>query len=425
MQRLAAVTTLLVLWAQPASSQGLRDQVRNLFRFGNCGQYICLQLSYANHEEHFKPDADTSGTELIDFLQNAIVTSVSNIPVGATSSGATFTLGPSGAPQMTSGGSTGPIFGERSQTLGRGRVLIGFNVTEMTFHSIRGVDLSNLNLTLTHEDTPPVGLGDPQFEYDTIHIHTDLRTSLGEAALRMTYGVSNRVDLGIVIPVVNVSLSGTSIGTIGNTETPPAHYFKLLAPGVYQVVDTAHASGSADGIGDISLRGKVNLFQTARAGVALLAEGWLPTGDYNNMLGAGRGAISGSGIFSATFGSVSPHVNAGYLYRASATETSAALTTVGADAGLSSRVTVAGDFIGQWQTEPSKLKLPQPAHYIDGSVVRRTTIPNIPDNILAGSLGTKVLIASRFIAVGNVMVPLSNGGMVPNVVWTVGLERNF
>ena len=190
-------------------------------------------------------------------------------------------------------------------------------------------------------------------------------------------------------------------------------------------MDTARAGGSATGIGDIAARAKFNVFQTPRAGFALLGEAWLPTGDYNNLLGAGRIAVSASGIASATFGVVSPHVNAGYLYRASTTETSAALTTIGADALLTSGVTIAGDLIGQWQTGPSKLKLPQPAHYIDGSVVRRTTIPSIPDNIVAASLGTKVLIVSRFIAVGNVMVPLSNGGMRPNVAGTLGVERNF
>jgi len=424
MRRLTCVMMLAVVWAAPLRGQGLRDQVRNLFRFGNCGEYICLQLSFANHEQHFKPDADTSGTELINFLSNAIATSISNIPVGATSSGATFELGANGAPIVTSG-STGPIFGERSQTLGRGRVLFGFNYTQNDYQSIRGVKLSNLNLTLTHQDTPPTGLGDPQFEYDTIHIHTDLRTSLRAFSLRMSYGVSNRIDVGIVVPILNLTMSGTSIGTIGNTENPPAHYFKEPSPGVYQLVDTAHGAGTATGIGDIAARAKFNVFQSSRAGFALLGEVWLPTGDYSNMLGAGRVAVSGSGIASATFGPLSPHINGGYVYRASTTETNAALTTVGADMLLGSRVTVAGDLIGQWQTGPSKLLLPQPAHYIDGSVVRRTTIPSIPDNIVAGSLGAKFLVAARIIGVANVMVPMSNGGMTSNLVWTVGAEKNF
>jgi hypothetical protein len=430
MRRILWTMALVVVGVAPSpvQGQGLRDQVRDLFRFGNCGQFICLQTSFADHEQHFKPDADTSGTELINFLSNAIGTAISNIPVGATSSGATFEIGPTGAPTITSG-STGPIFGERSQTLGRGRLLVGFNVTQNNFQSIRGVKLSNINLTLTHEDTPPINaLGAPQFEYDTIHIHTAMTTSLTAASLRMSYGLSNRVDIGIVVPILDLSLRGTSIGTISDVgESPPAHYFACptCPANTFKLVDTARASGTATGIGDIAARAKFNVFQTQGAGLAILAEAWLPTGDYNNMLGAGRVAFAGSGIMSATFGPISPHINAGYVYRASTTENSAALTTVGADALVASNLTIAGDLIGQWQTGVSKVQLPAPAHYIDGSVIQRTTIPSIPDNIVAGSLGAKVLIAARFIGVANVMVPLSNGGIKSDVVWTVGLERNF
>ncbi len=424
MRRLACAVLLLGIGSASLQAQGLRDQVRNLFRFGNCGQFICLQTSFANHEEHFKPDADTSGTELINFLSNAITTSVSNIPVGATTSGATFVIGPTGVPIETSG-SYGPIVAERAQTLGRGRFLIGFNVTQDNYVSLRGVKLSNLNLTLTHEDTPPVGLGDPQFEYDTVHIQTDLHSSLTAFALRMSYGVSNRVDIGVVVPILNLSLSGTSIGTIGNVENPPAHYFANPAPGVYQLVDTAHASGSASGIGDIALRAKVNAFQSSRVGFAVLGEVWLPTGDYQNMLGAGRMAAAGIGIVSATFGDFSPHANVGYIYQASATETSSILTTLGADGLVLRRVTIAGDIIGQWQAGPAKIQLPQPAHYIDGSVVPRTTIPSIPDNFIDGSLGAKFLIAARVLGVANVIVPFTDAGMRSNVIWTLGAEWNF
>jgi Putative MetA-pathway of phenol degradation len=424
MRRLVCAVLLFGMGSAPLQGQGLRDQIRNLFRFGNCGQFICLQTSFANHQEHFEPDADTSGTELINFLSNAIATSISNIPVGATSSGATFTIGPNGIPEEQTG-SSGPIYGERSQTLGRGRLLIGFDYTQNDYESVRGIKLSNLNLTLTHEDTPPVGLGDPQFEYDTVGIHTDLRTPLSAFSLRMSYGLSNRVDIGVVVPILNLTLSGRSIGTIGDVETPPAHYFAEPSPGVYQLVDTAHASGSASGIGDIAVRAKVNVFQSARVGFALLGETWLPTGNYDNLLGAGRMAVAGEGIASATFGAVSPHVNAGYVYRASATETSAILTTVGADAAAGSRVTFAGDLIGQWQAGPPKIQLPADAHYIDGSVIPRTTIPVIPDNIIDGSLGAKFLIGARVMGVANVMVPLTNGGMQSNFIWTLGVEKNF
>jgi hypothetical protein len=143
------------------------------------------------------------------------------------------------------------------------------------------------------------------------------------------------------------------------------------------------------------------------------------------MLGAGRIAAAGLGIASATFGDFSPHINAGYIYRASTTETSAILTTLGADGLILKRVTLAGDFIGQWQAGPAKIQLPQPAHYIDGSVVQRTTIPSIPDNFIDGSFGLKFLVAAHVLGVANVIVPFTDAGMRSNVIWTLGAEWNF
>jgi hypothetical protein len=427
MRRIVCALMTVVACAAPLRGQGLRDQVRNLFRFGNCGELVCLFLSPGNHGTHFNPDADTSGTELINFLSDAIVVSVDNIPVGATSSGTTFQIGPNGTPIATSG-SSGPIFGERSQTLGRGRFLIGVGVTGNQYESIRGVKLSDINLTLTHRDNFPPGLGDPSFEYDTLHIHTSMKVALTAYSLRMSYGLSNRIDVGVVVPVLDLSMSGTSIGTVFNTENPPEvpppHYFKQIGS-TFQVTDTAHASGTATGIGDIAARVKVNLYQTRQEGVALLGEVRLPTGDNANLLGAGSAAFTAMAIASATYGPVSPHVNGGYVYRASKSQNSAALTTIGADASLSQRITLAADLIGQWQVGPNYLILPKPAHYIDGSVVRRTTIPSIPDNFVDGSFGAKALIAAQFTVVGNVIVPFTDAGMRSNLVWSVGLEKSF
>jgi hypothetical protein len=63
--------------------------------------------------------------------------------------------------------------------------------------------------------------------------------------------------------------------------------------------------------------------------------------------------------------------------------------------------------------------------FIDGTVVPRTNIPNGTDNIVAASMGAKLLVGAGFIAVGNVLFPMTEGGMRPNATWTVGLERNF
>ena len=68
---------------------------------------------------------------------------------------------------MPTSSSAGPIFGERVQTVGRGRFLVGVNVTGVRFTSVRGVPLNNIALVFTHENicratgAPPTGRGVP------------------------------------------------------------------------------------------------------------------------------------------------------------------------------------------------------------------------------------------------------------------------
>ncbi|HET9710087.1 MAG TPA: hypothetical protein VFP39_17425 [Gemmatimonadales bacterium] len=82
LRRAALLAASLVVCAAPVRSQNLRDQVRQLFTFGNCGKLICLDTTVLfGHGEHFIPASDTITSTIISFLSNSIVLSVSNTPV--------------------------------------------------------------------------------------------------------------------------------------------------------------------------------------------------------------------------------------------------------------------------------------------------------------------------------------------------------
>ena len=256
-------------------------------------------------------------------------------------------------------------------------------------------------------------------------MHTDLAASVTTFTALLTYGVSNRVDIGIAIPVVNVRFDGTSIAHIYNTYGGTLHFFRVDSLGNFTVVDTAWASSNTIGVGDIALRAKVNLSQSARWGSALFADLRQPSGNAADLLGSGNVSARGLVVVSARFGPFSPHLNAGYLYRRGDSENSAMLGTAGFDLLVAPPVTLAADVLGQWQVGASKLPLPPPATYVDGSVVRRTTIPQMKDNIVGGSVGAKFSLGPVLSAVTNVIFPLTNGGLRPNVEWTIGAEMNF
>jgi len=412
-----------IVMVSSAQAQDARTKVREIFHFGTCDVLICLSTTTGVHGTHYNPDAAAVGQVVVDFLTDAMTNSVASVPLGATSSGTTFTFDAGGLPVATAQ-STGPILGERSQTLGRGRALISGKFTRSAFSSLRGVPLNDLQLTLTHQDVDPAGLGDPAFERDTIHIATSLDASVSVFALAGTWGLTNNVDIGIAIPFVNLSVSGQSIGTIVPTTGGVVHFWKGTAASP-QLVDTAASSTQQSGIGDVSLRAKFNLVQSPFGGAALLTDVRLPTGKKDNLLGTGQLSVSSTFITSLTLKQFTPHANIGYMYRAGEDQNSGVLAIVGFDALIAAPFTLAADVIGNWPVGTEKLKLPKPVVFQDGTVVQRSNIPQGTDNVVGAGVGVKYLLGAGFTGVGNVLFPMTEGGMRPKATWTVGLERNF
>ncbi len=447
--RLLVLTGLVVspLAAQHSEGSGLRDLIPDLFRFGECEDALCLNssVSASEHGDHYIASATTGTANLLEFLSGAIAVGVSNVPISTATSGITFSI-VGGVPVPTSS-SAGPIFGERVQTLGRGRWLIGANVTGVEFTSVRGVPLDNIAFNFTHQnicratgDEPTPGqacpgggplpldsaLGSPTFENDVIVVNTSLNLNLQVASLYITYGLTDRIDLGVALPLVRADLKGGSIARLQPFTTPSPHFFGTAANP--QFTAGAAVSGTATGIGDVAARLKINLGGSDRGAVGILAEGRFPTGDENEFLGAGEFALRALGIASARFGNFSPHLNVGYLYRKGDALTDAVLTTVGFDHLLGSGTTLAVDIIGQWQANKDPLPIPGPVTYTLPAPVRRVTptnIPNRPDNLLDGSFGFKFLTGKGITLITNALIPLNNGGIRGNVVWTGGAAYNF
>ena len=92
-------------------------------------------------------------------------------------------------------------------------------------------------------------------------------------------------------------------------QTPLIHSFDG------QGLDNQHSSrtaGSATGIGDITLRGKVRFLDKPGGGLAVSADLRLPTGKEEDLLGTGATQFTATFIGSAAFGKFAPHVNLGY-----------------------------------------------------------------------------------------------------------------
>jgi hypothetical protein len=438
------VTALMLLAGTPLHAQHLRDKLAELFIFGTGGGALNLggtsdpdnPDSIRIHGDHFVPAAVASNGTVISFLTNSIGSNVANIPLSATSGGSTFSF-QGGIPTRTST-SAGPIFGERAQTLGRGRVLASLTRTGVHFKTLRGVDLEHIRFTFTHANSDFPGcdsvaggdcslFGVPVLENETIDLNLALDVRLTVTGFLLTYGITDRIDIGVAIPVVSVSLDGISSAQITPFGPPPAVHFFGGTPDDPILTASRSVGGSTTGLGDVDGRIKVNLRRGEPLSLAILGDVRFPTGSESNLLGSGAFAVRGLGILSAHFGNFSPHANVGYLYRGGEFENDAVLATVGFDHLLAPWATLAIDVISQLQVGDSPLEVPGPVQ-IQAPYQRTivpTVIPDRRDDVVDGSVGMKLTAARGLTVLANGGWSLNRGGLRPDVIWTAGLEYNF
>jgi hypothetical protein len=418
---------LCVAVTTSAAAQRLRDRIAELFSFGSCGAPLCLDNSVNatnGHGNHFLPDIIASNGAILGFLGDAIAANASNLPLSATSSGATFRF-EGGLPVRTTT-SLGPVYGERAQTLGKGRFVVGANMTGVNFSSLRGVPLNGLVLNFSHDDVDPPGLGSPIRENDVLQVRLDLNVNLLVTNFFTTVGLTDAIDLGVAVPVVHAGLTGRSTGQFFPFGIPTSHFF--AGDSANPVLSaTAATFGFATGLGDIAVRLKGNLRSSERLAVALMADARLPTGSEDDLTGSGHLALRGLLLASARFGDFSPHLNVGYALRMGDGRNDAVLATGGFDQPLSDWATLAVDVVAEMQIGASALRLPPPVHYelpVERTVLP-TNVPNMKDHRVNGSLGMKFRIPSGQILVANALVPLRRGGLESRLIWTLGIDGNF
>ena len=418
MRRLKAAPIVLLLFAAPLQGQSLRERFTQLFTFGDCGQPLCLTLPPGSiHGSHYIPSVVQGENNLLGFMTGAIGQSISNLPFSAASSGVIYNF-ETGAEEVVS---PGPIFAERAPTLGRGKLFASVTFNGISFDNVRGVPLNNLNFSFAHENIGDAAMGNPTYENDVIEVNTDLQLSLFVTSLVVSYGLSNRIDVGAALPLVRASLKGESQAEVNQFTAPSPHSFGTSS------VASSSSEGSAIGLGDIALRMKVNLVQTARTGFALVGNVRLPTGDEENFLGSGATTVRVFGVASAQYGNFTPHVNAAYLHTSALDQNNRFLGTVGFDHLLSPQFTMFGELLGSMETGESRSHLPEPVVFTAPTVRRLdlTEIPDRNDNALNASLGMKYSTAGNLRVLGNVVFPLAKAGVRPTILWTLGVERIF
>jgi hypothetical protein len=262
------------------------------------------------HQPHFTGEQQI---QELSALSDGILSGAGIFALNSTVTGVSFDLS-SGVPQAVQD-SLGPLLTERATTLGEGRWTLGFGYTNQDFKKLDGDKLSDISITLSHQDCcavgpPPIPPPDGQltgFETDTIQLDIDIDLKQEVFALFSNYGVTNRFDIGIVVPIVRVEARASSIASIvpgGEGSTiggNPVHSFETDPDLAFD-----ETGGTETGIGDVLLRAKYRFMDDASvfADFAVLFDVTLPTGDEKDLLGTGETQFRGVAVLSKNMGRV-------------------------------------------------------------------------------------------------------------------------
>jgi len=369
-------------------------------------------------------------TGLVSQVSEQIAAEVSNIPLGTSAGGFTYNYDAVIGVFNRTTESFGPVFAERSVTQGRGRFSFGMNYLHSRYDSLDGKHLENGEITfnLLHQPLTP-----PSFvEGDVVQAALDLKLKSDTAAFFFNYGVTNRFDLGVAVPVVRVAMDLTYRATIldfaTHTVSPTTHVFATGSK-----TQDFNTRGSASGIGDIVVRGKYALAGGTGGGLALGVDLRLPTGDETNMLGAGVTQARFLLIASSPLrGVVSPHVNIGYTVASG--EAKDQFNYVGGiEIAPSPKITVVADVLGRTVRDTLRTTDRLTTHTFQqgpAAPLETTTLQGVGFesgtlNSVLGTAGIKANVWQRLLISGHLLFPFNDAGLRSRVTPVIGFDYSF
>ncbi|HLG60004.1 MAG TPA: hypothetical protein VI485_31985 [Vicinamibacterales bacterium] len=383
----------------------------------------------ATHSSHFNGGFESEFSQFGTALTSQIV----SLPLPPPASGFTYQFDPALGVFSRTTTSFGPVLSERAETIGARRISIGFAYQRLSFDSVEGIDLDAVPAVFTHDSAELRGGRE-----DVVTTINSIEAEVSRSAAFISYGVTNRLDISIVVPVVTADIVVSSDATIRRigTTNPETHFFRAMDDSI-GTRRLFTAFGHASGPGDITVRMKQTIKKGARAGAALGVDLRLPTGDERNLLGTGAPGVQPFMAWSGNYGAVSPHLNAGYQWNGesilggdpgtglSEDLPDIAVYSAGAVVEIHPRVTGAVDVLGRYVIDSPRVRR-EDFHALDGaSVLPNITFTSGSFNELSAAAGLKINVVGRLLVDLNLLVRLNSVGLRDKISPLVGLEYAF
>ena len=248
------------------------------------------------------------------------VVELTSIPVASSSGGFVYRFNSSFGTVERASDSFGPFFTERVLRNGAQQASLGIGYRYSDFTTLQGASLEPgtfpTNTARFADQLQP-------FSIDTL----SLRLEESTVNVFGSYGVTDRIDVGAVVPFTRLRYSGRRVNTFDGVATLQSQ-----------------RSGTATGIGDIAVNARVRLTGGSGTGVAVGTDVRFPTGRDEDLLGAPDGMWRLMGIGSWERGIFALHGNGGFGVGGSSDEQfwSAAVTVA-----PSLRFSLIAEFLGR------------------------------------------------------------------------------
>ena len=386
----AALCTWLVAIGAPASPLFAQQSVGEVLSF--------LLVNRSIPTGDFERD-EQAAVATRDSISAVLLMELATLPVSSSAGAFTYRLHPTLGTVVRSSASFGPFFTDRSLTVGARQSSLNVGYQVASFDNIDGHSLRDGTLVST---ASRLRSSSELFDVETL----TLRVRANVVTVAGNYGVTDRLDVGGVVPFVRVAISGQRLDTYRGQE-------------LVQATGTA----SAGGFGDVLLRAKYNVLRSGGSGVSIGGEARLPTGSEENLRGGGELVLKPRVIGSAEGDRVALHTELGYSFGGLARE----LTYGAAVTGVARQnITVIGEVAGRRVENVGQLDTVIEAHPRLSNVetIRLTGVPGVLTRLVAIA-GIKWNVAGTVLLSANVLRPLTTAGLNARWVPTVTLDYSF
>ena len=340
---------------------------------------------------------------------------IGTAPFGNSQGGFLIKLDPTTGLQVRTATTFGPAFAERALTNGEGKVSAGVFFNSVNYQLLDNLEFDGLQLRSV------TGASAVQGRSGTANVDITAQTIVVSGRM----GVTDNFDIGVSVPVVTLTIDGTT----------------TLRDGTGATILFAQGSNVSKGLGDVAGIAKYRFvsFGTGQpdpGGLAVMVTLRLPTGDQKGLRGLGITRTFLTFIASGGQGRFRPHANVGYGWWSkgvsvisdssqapSVTARHQLEYAAGLELEAAPKLTLLLDVLGGQIFGGGKLGF---ANTSSGGTSSESLVA-LSEGIRRVSLapGLKVNLKGKLVLSLNALVALRDGGFHTRVTPVAGIDLNF